>query len=750
MGSVVLAVGVCWSAGIALGAQAGLSVPVLTMAAVAALAALALARAPVGRLIALGLLALLLGQLRLVLESGVDQFDPLAAHAGPVVVTGRFLDAPIPRGSRVEAVVELDGIVDGESVAAPVPLGDARPRVLVRAPALRASYGDRIEARGRLARPRSRPGWPLVEILARRGVHWVLDTGGARVLEPGSTSLARTLAGLRGLFEANTRAVVPEPHASLVAGIVFGARVGLPPDLKTAMSATGTSHLTAVSGANVAMVAGALLVLSTRLLGRTSAALVAMAGVWLYTVMVGAPPSALRAATMATFALAAFGLGRQPDAIVGLIVAVAVLLGWDPGLAADLGFQLSVAATAGLVLLMPTFERWLAWLPRAVRGHVAMAVAAQVATLPIVIGTFQRISLVSLPANVLAAPTIPPLMALGVSLAVLGILPGFDVVLGWTAWAVAGLLLAVIHGAASLPGGVVAVGKAPGWLPWLWYVGLACWVAAESADVKALGVKPGALRAVALACPLGFVVWLLVGWAGGGRSTAVEVALLDIEPAAAFIRTPSGRSVLVTAGAPGPGLTASVGGLLDLTESAVDVAIGPGGLRTGLDLLALTADAPDDRSAPGVVGDTVEPGTRIELGDGVTVQVVDVRASGQATVIDLAILTNGLAVLLPGSGVPSERWADLEPDAVTVGRLPSSAVAWARMLPPRRWLLLIGEPVQERARGQSGVPFLTRREHGQIDLSVDGDAVSVQSERCPDGEACQVQLPVPIVTSLER
>ena len=373
------------------------------------------------------------------------QPDPLAAHAGPVVVTGRVLDAPVPRGSRVEVVVELDAIGDGESAGALVPLGDARPKVLVRAPFLRASYGDRIETRGRLARPRSRPGWPLAEILARRGVFWVLDTGGARVVEPGSTSLARLLAGLRGLFEANTRAVLPEPHASLVAGIVFGARVGLPPELKAAMSATGTSHLTAVSGANVAIVAGALTLLTTRLVGRTSAAAVAMAGVWLYTLMVGAPPSAVRAATMASFALAAFGLGRQPDAIVGLVVAVAVLLGWDPGLAADLGFQLSVAATAGLVLLMPTFERWLGWLPGAVRGHVAMAIAAQVATLPIVIGTFQRISLVSLPANVLAAPTIPPLMALGAALAVGGSVPGIDVLLGWAAWAVAGLLLAIIQ-----------------------------------------------------------------------------------------------------------------------------------------------------------------------------------------------------------------------------------------------------------------------------------------------------------------
>jgi ComEC/Rec2-related protein len=539
-----------------------------------------------------------------------------------------------------------------------------------------------------------------------------------------------------------------------VAGIVFGARVGLPPELKAAMSTTGTSHLTAVSGANVAMVAGALTVLTTRLVGRAPAALVAIGCVWLYTLLVGAPPSALRAATMATFALAAAGLGRQPDAIVGLVAAAALLLAWDPGLAADLGFQLSVAATAGLILLTPTLELWLGWLPRGVRGHVGMAIAAQIATLPIIVGTFQRISLVSLPANVLAAPTIPPLMTLGVGLAALGFLPGFDGVLGWGAWLLASALLWIIQGAASLPGAMLAVGKAPAWLPWLWYGALGCWVAGGSADVRALGVRSGLPRALALASPLVLIGWLAVGWAGSGRSTTVEVALLDIEPAAAFVRTPSGRTVLVTAGAPGPGLVASVGGQLDLSESAIDVVIGPGGLRTGVDLLALAPDASFQASPSELSAQELGPGALIDLGDGVTIQVVDTRTAGQADVLDLAILANDLVVLLPGPGEPSTQWADLAPDAVSIGRLPSSAVAWARALSPRNWLLLVGEPSQERVRGDSGVPFLTRREHGQIELTLapeqDGASLVVLTERCAEGSACQLALPEPTLTSMSR
>jgi hypothetical protein len=379
-----------------------------------------------------------------------------------------------------------------------------------------------------------------------------------------------------------------------------------------------------------------------------------------------------------------------------------------------------------------------------------MAIAAQIATLPIVVGTFQRISLVSLPANVLAAPTIPPLMTLGVGLAALGFLPGFDVAFAWGAWLLASALLGIIHGAASLPGGMVAVGKAPAWLPWLWYGALGCWVTAGSADVRALGVRPSLLRSLALASPLVLVGWLGLGWIGAGRSTTIEIALLDVDPAAAFIRTPSGRTVLVTAGAPGPGLLASVGGQLDLSESAVDVVIGPDGLRTGVDLLALAPDATSEREPVEVAARELGPGARIELGDGVTIQVVDTRTAGQVSVLDLAILANDLAVLLPGPGEPSTFWAELAPDSVSVARLPSSAIAWARALPPRNWLLLIGEPSQERARGESGVPLVTRRAHGQIELSLDGDALAVVAERCADGAACQIALPAPTLTSLSR
>ncbi|HZO25918.1 MAG TPA: ComEC/Rec2 family competence protein [Chloroflexota bacterium] len=762
MGSAVLVLAAGWSTGIVAGIYFALPGPICIVAAVAAVGASLLAPTVLPRLLALALVAFLLGSARVDVGRASAVSDPLETFAGDVVISGRVVEAPLARGSRLEAVVEVDAVSRSGTSHLPAWLGDARPRVLLRATYLRATTGDQIETRGRLSRPRSRPGWPLEEILARRQIRWVMDAGGARVVEPAGPSLVGALVAARNEFEANTRAILPEPHASLVAGIVFGARVGLPSELRQAMSATGTSHLTAVSGANVAMVAGSLIFIASALISRLPASATAIAGVWLYTVLVGAPPSALRAAMMATFALLAYGLGRQSDAIVGLALAVSVLLAWDPGLALDLGFQLSATATAGLILLAPSIERRMSWLPAWLRGHVAVAIAAQIATLPLIVGTFQRLSLVSLPANVVAAPTIVPIMGLGALIAVFGTVPGLDALLGWTAWLFASAMLAVIQTAADLPGGVVAVGRLPAWLPLGWYALLGCWVAAGSADVRAAGVQPMAWKLVAGIGAALMATVVLLGWTDGRRHDGVQVVLLDTESAAAFVRTPGGNSALLMTSTTSRGIAASVGAQLEMPESTIGVVVGPGHVRTGVDLLDIgrttsVEDVGDQQEEDGnretATQDTfawteVGRGTRIDLGDGVFVEVVDVRAVGDRRMADLAVLIEDVAILLPGPGAPSTRWPDVAPDAVSIAVLPTSAVTWARSLPARKWLLLVREASLERTREGPEVPFLARREHGVIELNVLDGSVGVHAERCTDRRACEVELPPPTVRTL--
>jgi hypothetical protein len=128
--------------------------------------------------------------------------------------------------------------------------------------------------------------------------------------------------------------------------------------------------------------------------------------------------------------------------------------------------------------------------------------------------------------------------------------------------------------------------------------------------------------------------------------------------------------------------------------------------------------------------------------------VVDVRQAGEQAVVDLVIRVDDVAVLLPGPGAPSARWADIAPEAVTIVGLPAAAVAWARTMPPRRWQLLIGEPSLERARGDSGIPFLTRREYGMVNVTFGQEGLAVRTERCAGGQDCSIDLPVPTLTAL--
>ena len=758
MGSAALVLAIGWSVGIATAAVFALPVLFLLPAALASLVAAWLLAAPGPRLLALGLAALLAGQGRVIMQGDPLSPDQFAGFDGAVLVQGRIADVPVARGERIEAVIAVDtlSLLVADAPVAPTTFDGQRPRVLVRLPVLPAAYGDRMEVRGRLARPRSRPGWPLAEMLARRGIGRVLDAPGARVIEAGGVTPTQALVRARAAFEANTQAVLPEPHASLVSGIVFGARATLPPDVRAAMTTTGTSHLTAVSGANAAMVAGALLFLVRRALGPGPSSLVAMAGVWVYTLLVGAPPSAVRAATMATFALAALGFGRQPDTVAALALACAVLLAWDPGLAFDLGFQLSVSATAGLVLLSPSIERGMRWLPPFVRGQLAVALAAQLATLPIIVGTFQRLSLVSLPANVLAAPAIVPIMTAGAALAGLGWLPGLGDVLGLVAWLPTSYLLAIITWAATLPGAELAVGRPPAWLPLIWYAALACWVAAGSADLRALGVRPAWLVSATAGGALVLILPPMVGLPAMGGTPAVEIALLDVEPPAAFVRTPGRSSVLVLTGDAGFGLAPSVWALAAAAETTVGAVIGPDGVRHNVDLLALrsplgsaTVDEGDDAAAHAEIRfDRIAAGTQFEADSGVQIAVLDARLAGDRPVLDLVISAGGVTVLLPGPGQPSAAWATFAGDGAVVGALPTSAISWARLLPAQSWLLLVGEQSAERVRGHLAVPFLARRDHGQVDVSVAAGTVSVRTERCAAGRDCVVVLPRPVSGAL--
>ncbi len=256
--------------------------------------------------------------------------------------------------------------------------------------------------------------------------------------------------------------LVPAPESALLLGIVLGERGDVPPDLARAFNATGTSHLLAISGFNMTLVAAGVAIALRGRVGPVARAVVSALAIVAYSLLVGLSPSVLRAALMA--GVAAFGCisGRRAAAANALCAAVVLMLVGDPAAVGALGLQLSVLATAGLVLWQGSLAARLAWLPVPLREGLATTLAASAPTLPVVAGAFGRVSLVSLAANLVCVPLFPLLMAAGAATSVTGAL-WLDAAapVGLIAWTAAFALRVSVEAFAALPFASIAVPDGP-------------------------------------------------------------------------------------------------------------------------------------------------------------------------------------------------------------------------------------------------------------------------------------------------
>ena len=354
-------------------------------------------------------LALIVGAALLAVRLAVG--GSASAEASPASATSPArTDSPWP--ATVEAIVRRAG---GKQTAV-LGLDDATlvyaqlPRYPEFAP------GDRVVLEGRVESLPADPaaegaGW--VGYLRRIGVSGTVE---ARTAERtgGGDSPAALLARVRSGAGDLLGFALPEPVAGLAAGILVGLRERVDPTLVREFTASGLTHVVAISGWNIAIV-GATCAALTRQLSRRRRSLLVGAVIVAYTVFAGASPSVVRAALMAGVALLARESGRRAGASRALALAIVLMLVVDPASVVDPGFQLSACATAGLLAwaspLGEIIGRRLPRVPGMIRESLAVSLSAQLATLPLVLFDFGRLSLVSPAANLVAAPLIPFVMA---------------------------------------------------------------------------------------------------------------------------------------------------------------------------------------------------------------------------------------------------------------------------------------------------------------------------------------------------
>lgn len=311
--------------------------------------------------------------------------------------------------------------------------------------------------------------------------------------------------GLRSGLRDAAVAVLPEQEAGLLPGLAVGDTSGLDAELEADFRASGLTHLVAVSGANLAVLSGAVLALLRLLRAdpRLAAALSA-ASIVGFVVLARPSPSVLRAAAMGAVVLLALAMGRGRSAVPALAAVVVVLLLVDPALALDAGFALSVVATAALVLLAPG---WAAALRRRrVPGWVAEAVAvpaaAFVVTAPLIAGLSGSVSPIAVLANLLAVPAVAPATVLGVLAALTSPLgAALAQACAWLAGPAVGWLVMVADRAAGVSGAA---------LPW----------------------PDGVLGAVLLLAVIGVLWWL-------GRSPRRRALMLAVSLGLALVLVPT-------------------------------------------------------------------------------------------------------------------------------------------------------------------------------------------------------------------
>jgi competence protein ComEC len=392
-----------------------------------------------------------------------------------------------------------------------------------------------VRVRAGLSVPR--PGDDVVAVVSARGPPTLL-TG------PGPPQ--RVAIGLREGLSSSAGRLLPARPAGLLPGLVVGDTRAMDPVLDVEFERAGLSHLTAVSGANVAIILTAVLwPLRRRAVDRRVQAVVAVVLLIGFVVLAGPEPSVVRAAAMGAVTLVALAAGRPRAALPALGAAVCALLLLDPGLARDAGFALSVAATAAIVLLAPSWSRSLrqrgCW--PVLADAVAVSAAAGLATAPLVAGLSGTVSLISLPANLLAAPAVAPATVLGLAATVVAPLAPFagDALVWCAGWPTRWLVL-VAERSAAVPD------AATGWP-----------AGAGGAVLLAVVLLSGAwvlwrfrrLRPLALAALIGLLV---VGWPvrqairGWPPADALVVACDVGQGDALVVPTGPGAGVLVDAG----------------------------------------------------------------------------------------------------------------------------------------------------------------------------------------------------------
>lgn len=400
----------------------------------------------------------------------------LGQYVGEKVrIEGVIVDEPDRRAQTIRLTIRpymIVSAVSGENVEV---RGMARMLVAVPMPAS-FFYGDTVNVTGVLERPKifetdSGRVFDYPEYLAARGIYYEVPFPKIEKMKEGDTSVRSVLFAIKNAYLSGLQYALPEPHASLAGGITVGDKRSLGEKLSEQFRKTGLVHIVVLSGYNITLIVG-LLILLVRNASLGTRLIFGGGIILMFVLMTGASSTGVRAGAMATLALLAAASYRKYAISRALALTAAGMVLWNPHtLLYDTGFQLSVIATLGLIHLAPIIERRCTWITDKLqlRAIFAATIGTQVAVLPLLLYQAGLLSLVSIPANLLVLPAIPAAMiasfVAGITAPIYG---SIGLVVGIPAYALLSYTIWMTELLAKVPFGTVEISAFSGW----WVVGV--------------------------------------------------------------------------------------------------------------------------------------------------------------------------------------------------------------------------------------------------------------------------------------
>lgn len=622
-----------------------------------------------------------------------------------VTLDGVVVASPEPRERSTMLRVRAERLTLEDDV--PI---DVRGRVLVQAVGIEGvRYGDPVRIIGRLETPPEDDDFSYQDYLARQDVYSLIRFGSVEATgERRGFFIMRALSDFRAHAQETIVQLLPDPEATLLSGILLGIEYGIDPQVREAFHATGLTHVIAISGFNMTIIAGVLMGMLQPLIGFRRATIVTITGVVLYSLFVGGDAAVWRASVMGLLTIIAMRTGRQAYGPTSLAAAAFALTAINPQWLWDVSFQLSFFATIGLLLYVMPFERALLRLferrmsPEQAKRVVALlsepvvvTLSATLTTTPIIAYYFGRLSLISPLANLLALPVQSPVMLLG-GVAVLLAMVIFPLgqVIAWLAWVPLAWTIGVTRTLGRIPGASVEVALSPGatWAIYGFLFGLTAFLSLSQEQRSS--IWEGVRR------QFGLKVVATGGLLVGALCWAVWMSLPDGDlhitfgEKSALITTPSGDHILVNGGASSRRLRTALGDTLPFWQRRVDVLVitrpepsatsalvgalerhtfgaavlGDFERTEGLEELLL------DLETAGTPIVTVQEGTSIAIADGFQMTVLEIDD------VFALLVDYGEAEIVITSGMSPDEWPEMPPAIVWEGETLDEADAGPQII----------------------------------------------------------------------